>query len=159
MFTVSESILVNADMSYIFQKVSDVRTLPDIFPPYQQVEILASDKQRILFRITALMKRGRFSIKGKPFSWESEWFIRKKEGIIEINELGPKQPLKYLKASYKFTPRDSLTEISLQHNFDLTIKVPIIRNILGAMIKLFIIGPNSRSEVRAIKLYTEGKII
>jgi ribosome-associated toxin RatA of RatAB toxin-antitoxin module len=147
----------NRTGSEILNLLKNVSIFPKIFSPYQSVEIVTSTPNQLVFNISALIKRGVFTEKGKRFSWKSVWTIREEAKIIEFEEQGPEKPLSYLGGRWVLEEDSEGTRVSLVHLYgvDSSIKMKLLRKIVAAIAKK-VIDKNSIKELKALKNYIEN---
>lgn len=157
MFKVQTSIYLSLPPEYAFKTLSELDNYSEIFPFYVNTRKVKESLYSSTWENTALMLNTRFSIKGKPFVWKSEYRLQKDKLRISTIEIGPKAPLKSLQAEWYINREREGTKVVLVHYFE--IRNWIFTKYLLYIIVQFIINSNAQRLLINLKKYSEQRFI
>ena len=142
----TNSILMHAPKTAIFETAADLELWPKILPHYRYIHFLERGHDRNVVVMAARRS-------GIPISWTSEQIIDRDKFEIHFHHL--KAWTKGMRVVWTFseTPRGVL--VSIAH--DLRFRLPLLAPIMNPIIGDFFIYSVANKTLRCMKAYVEGK--
>ncbi len=142
----TNSILMHAPKTAIFETAADLELWPKILPHYRYIRFLERSDDRNIVVMAA-------SRSGIPISWTSEQIIDRER--LEIRFVHLKAWTKGMHVVWTFSEVRDGVRVAISH--DLRFRIPALAPIVDPIIGDFFIGNVANKTLRCMKAYVETK--
>lgn len=131
MFRVERSIVINEEITKVWQIASNINNWHEIFPRCRDIKILAREGNKTIFEVTVR------SIGNLPIKWRVSRVVDEVAKTMTSKRERPKFPLRVLINERTFEEimkkdQENVTKVTLISNFD--ISVPVVGWLIGKYI-------------------------
>lgn len=142
----TNSILMHAPKTAIFETAADLELWPKILPHYRYIRFLERGPDRNVVVMAARRS-------GVPISWTSEQIIDR--GNFEIHFYHLKAWTKGMRVVWTFSDMPDGVLVTISH--DLEFRVPALGSIVDPLIGNFFIHNIANKTLRCMKAYVEAR--
>ena len=141
----TNSILMHAPKSVIFDTAADLELWPQILPHYRYIRFLERGRDRNVVVMAARRS-------GIPIAWTSEQIIDRNRLEIHFHHL--KAWTKGMRVAWKFSDTPDGVLVTISHN--LRFRIPALAPIVDPIIGEFFIWNVANKTLRCMKAYVEA---
>ena len=142
----TNSILMHAPKTAIFETAADLELWPKILPHYRYISFLERGADRNIVVMAARRS-------GIPISWTSEQIIDRER--LEIRFFHLKALTKGMQVAWTFSDMPDGVRVTISH--DLRFRIPVLAPIIDPIIGDFFIHDIANKTLRCIKAYVEAR--
>jgi aromatase len=113
------SILIDADIDFVWQMTNDLPSWPELFTEYAEVEVLAQYGTTFRFRLKMHPDES-----GRVWSWISERTLDQAAHEVVAKRLEP-GPFEFMNIRWNYTPEGTGTRMRWQQDFRMRPEAPI----------------------------------
>ena len=113
------SIVIDADLDHVWRMTNDLRSWPDLFTEYSEVEVLAEIGPRIRFRLKMHPDES-----GRVWSWVSERTLDEAAHEVVARRLEP-GPFEFMNIRWTYAPEGTGTRMRWVQDFRMRPDAPI----------------------------------
>ena len=113
------SILIDADVDFVWAMTNDLRTWPDLFTEYRSVEVLESTDTWFRFRLTMHPDES-----GRTWSWVSERTLDPAAREVRARRVEP-GPFEFMEIHWTYAPEGEGTRMRWVQDFRMRPEAPI----------------------------------
>ena len=142
----TNSILMHAPKTTIFETAADLELWPKILPHYRYIHFIERGHDRNVVVMAARRS-------GIPISWTSEQIIDRDKFEIHFHHL--KAWTKGMRVVWTFSDTPDGVQVTILH--DLRFRIPLLAPLVDPIIGDFFIYNIANKTLRCMKAYVEGK--
>ena len=142
----TNSILVHAPRTAIFEAAANLELWPKILPHYRYIQFLERGADRNLVVMAARRS-------GIPISWTSEQIIDRDKFEIHFHHL--KAWTKGMRVVWTFSDTSDGVQVTISH--DLRFRIPVLAPFVDPIIGDFFIYNVANKTLRCMKAYVEAR--
>jgi len=142
----TNSILVHAPRTAIFEAAANLELWPKILPHYRYIQFLERGADRNLVVMAARRS-------GIPISWTSEQVIDRDKFEIHFHHL--KAWTKGMRVVWTFSDTSDGVQVTISH--DLRFRIPVLAPFVDPIIGDFFIHNVANKTLRCMKAYVEAR--
>jgi aromatase len=113
------SVWIDADLDHVWRVTNDLRSWPDLFTEYSEVEVLAEDGTWFRFRLTMHPDEN-----GRVWSWVSERTLDESTHEVVARRVEP-GPFEFMDIRWSYAPEDGGTRMRWVQDFRMRPEAPI----------------------------------